>query len=70
MLHITHNVHMLIVYNHMSLVRTHHRDHTYLVCYVYMSRRDRGMRSRSPKLMMHRSRSCLVEKLIGVMYII
>ena len=55
MLHITHNVHMLIVYNHMSLVRTHHQDHTYLVCYVYMSRRDRGMSSRSPIHMLHRN---------------
>ena len=55
MLHIMHNVHMLIVYNHMSLVRTHHQDHMYLVCYVYMSRRDRGMSSHSPIHMLHRN---------------
>ena len=48
--------------NHMNLVRIPRRDHMYLV-HVYMcdSRRDHDMMSRSPKLMMRRSRSCLVE---------
>ena len=57
--------------NHMNLVSIPRRDRMYLA-YVYMcnSRRDRGQKSRSPKLMMHRSRSCLVENELVVMYII
>ena len=55
---IMHNMCMQAVCNHMNLVRIPRRDHMYLaLCYVYDSRRDRGMRSRSPKRMMHRSRS-------------
>ena len=59
---IMHNVHMQAVCSHMNLVRIPRRDHMNLA-YVYMcdSRRDRDMRSRSPKLMMRRNRSCLVE---------
>ena len=57
--------------NHMNLVRIPRRDHMYLV-HVYMcnSRRDRVQKSRSPKLMMRRSRSCLVENEFVVMYIV
>ena len=55
---IMHNVCMQAVCNHMNLVRIPRRDRMNLaLCYVYDSRRDRGMRSRSPKRMMHRSRS-------------
>jgi hypothetical protein len=36
---------------------------------MYGSRRDRVQKSRSPKLMMRRSRSCLVENFV-VMYIV
>ena len=65
----THNLALIMrnvctqaVCNHMSLVRIPRRDHMYLVhVYMYNSRRDRDMRSRSPKLMMRRNRSCLVE---------
>jgi len=41
------------------LVRNHHRDHMYLVCYmIHTSRRDNhGMISRSPICMMTRNRS-------------
>jgi len=44
------NVCMQALCNCMNLVRIPRRDHMYLA-YVYMcnSRRDRGMRSRSPK---------------------
>ena len=65
------NVYTQAVCSHMYLVRIPRRDHMYLV-YVYMcnSRRDRGQKSRSPKLMMRRSRSCLVENEFVVMYII
>ena len=64
---IMHNAYMQALCNHMNLVRIPRRDHMYLV-YVYMSnsRRERVQKSRSPKLMMRRSRSYLVEKLIGV----
>ena len=67
---IMHNVYMQALCSCMNLVRIPRRDHMYLV-HVYMcdSRRDHDMMSRSPKLMMRRSRSCLVENLI-VMYII
>ena len=65
------NVYTQAVCNHMNLVRIPRQDHMYLAhLYMCNSRRDRDMRSRSPKLMMRRSRSYLVEKLIGVMYII
>jgi len=45
------NVCMQALCNHMNLVSIPRRDRMYLA-YVYMcnSRRDRGMRSRSPKL--------------------
>ena len=46
--------------DHMNLVYVNTHD----------SRRDRDMRSRSPKLMMRRSRSCLVENDFVVMYIV
>ena len=57
--------------NHMNLVRIPRRDRMNLA-YLYMcnSRRDRDMRSRSPKLMMRRSRSCLVENDFVDMYIV
>ena len=65
------NVYMLALCNHMNLVRIPRRDRMNLAYYMHDdSRRDRVQKSRSPKLMMRRSRSCLVEKLIGVMYII
>ena len=55
---VMHNVYMQALCSCMNLVRIPRRDHMYLaLCYVYDSRRDRGMRSRSPKRMMHRSRS-------------
>ena len=59
---IMHNAYMQALCNHMNLVRIPRRDRMNLV-YVYMcnSRRDRVQKSRSPKLMMRRSRSCLVE---------
>ena len=65
------NVYTQAVCNHMNLVRIPRRDHMYLV-YVYMcnSRRDRVQKSRSPKLMMRRSRSCLVENEFVDMYIV
>ena len=65
------NVYTQAVCNHMNLVRIPRRDHMYLA-YLYMcnSRRDRDMRSRSPKLMMRRSRSCLVENEFVVICII
>ena len=68
---VMHNVYMQALCNCMNLVRIPRRDHMYLA-YVYMcdSRRDRGKRSRSPKLMMRRSRSCLVENEFVVMYIV
>ena len=68
---IMHNAYMQALCNRMCLVHIPRLDHMNLA-YVYMcdSRRDRDMRSRNPKLMMRRSRSCLVEKLIGVICII
>jgi len=52
------NVYMQAVCNHMNLVRIPRRDRMYLaLCYVQDSRRDRVQKSRSPILMMHRSRS-------------
>jgi hypothetical protein len=54
------SAYMLIVYNHMNLVRNPRRAHMYLaLCYVlHMSRRDHHvMMSRSPIRMMRRSRS-------------
>ena len=68
---IMHNAYMQALCNHMNLVRIPRRDRMNLV-YVYMcnSRRDHVQKSRSPKLMMRRSRSCLVENELVVMYII
>ena len=59
---IMHNAYMQALCNRMCLVHIPRLDHMNLV-YVntHDSRRDRDMRSRSPKLMMRRSRSCLVE---------
>ena len=65
------NVYTQALCNHMNLVRIPRRDRMNLAyCMHDDSRRDRVQKSRSPKLMMRRSRSCLVEKMIGVMYII
>ena len=65
------NVYTQAVCNHMNLVRIPRQDHMYLAhLYMCNSRRDRDMRSRSPKLMMRRSRSCLVENDFVVMYIV
>ena len=68
---IMHNVRMQALCSCMYLVRIPRRDHMYLA-YVYMcdSRRDRGKRSRSPKLMMRRSRSCLVENFVVMCIIV
>ena len=66
-----HKIDMQALCNHMNLVRIPRQDHMYLAhLYMCNSRRDRDMRSRSPKLMMRRSRSCLVENELVVMYII
>ena len=54
---IMHNAYMQALCNHMNLVRIPRLDHTYLVCCMYDSRLDRDMRSRTPILMLHRSRS-------------
>ena len=68
---VTHNVYMQAVCNHMNLVRIPRRDRMNLAyCMHDDSRRDRVQKSRSPKLMMRRSRSCLVENELVVMYII
>ena len=55
--YIMHNVYMLIVRNQMNLVRIPRRDHMYLAYCILCSRRDHDMRSRTPILMLHRSRS-------------
>ena len=65
-----HNVYMQVVRSRMNLVRIPRRDRMYLAYCMYDSRRDHDMKSRSPKLMMRRSRSCLVENELDVMYII
>ena len=64
-----HNAYMQALCSHMNLVRIPRRDRMNLV-YVYMcnSRRDRVQKSRSPKLMMRRSRSCLVENDCSYVY--
>jgi len=54
---IMHNACMQALCSHMNLVRIPRRDHMYLAYCMCDSRRDRDMRSRSPKLMMRRSRS-------------
>ena len=54
---IMHNVCMQALCSCMNLVRIPRRDHMYLAYCMCDSRRDRGKRSRSPKLMMRRSRS-------------
>ena len=65
------NVYTQALCNRMCLVHIPRLDHMNLVyVYTHDSRLDRGMRSRRLELMVQRSRSCLVEKLIGVMYII
>ena len=65
------NVYTQALCNCMCLVHIPRLDHMNLV-YVntHDSRRDHDMRSRSPKLMMHRSRSCLVENEFVVICII
>ena len=68
--HVMHNVGMLAQCSHVNLVRIPRRDRMYLACYMYEnSRRDHVLRSRSPKRMLRRNRSFLVENLI-VMYFI
>ena len=52
-----HNVYMQVVRSRMNLVRIPHRDRMYLAYCMHDSRRDHDMKSRSPKLMMRRSRS-------------
>ena len=52
-----HNVCMQALCNHMNLVHTPRRDRMYLAYCMHDSRRDRVQKSRSPILMMHRSRS-------------
>ena len=67
---VMHNVYMQALCSCMNLVRIPRRDHMYLVYCMYGSRRDRVQKSRSPKLMMRRSRSCLVENLIVMCIIV
>ena len=53
------SVYRLVVYNHMNLVRSPHRDHMCFAYCMYVSRRDHhDMTSRTPICMMRRSRSC------------
>ena len=54
---VMHNMCMQALCSHTNLVRIPRRDRMYLAYCMCDSRRDRGMRSRSPKRMMHRSRS-------------
>ena len=63
------NVYTQALCSCMNLVRIPRRDHMYLAYCMYGSRRDHVQKSRSPKLMMRRSRSCLVENFV-VMYIV
>ena len=66
-----HNAYMQALCNRMNLVRIPRRDRMYLAgLYMCNSRRDHVQKSRSPKLMMRRSRSYLVENELDVMYII
>ena len=51
------NVYTQAVCNHMNLVRIPRQDHMYLAYCMLCSRRDRDMKSRTPILMLHRSRS-------------
>ena len=68
---IMHNEYMQALCNHMNLVRIPRRDRMNLAyCMHDDSRRDRVQKSRSPKLMMRRSRSCLVENEFIVICII
>ena len=68
---IMHNVYMRALCNCVYLVRIPRRDHMYLAYCMHDSRRDfHDMRSRSPKLLMRRSRSCLVENDFVDMYIV
>ena len=65
------NVYTQALCNHMNLVRIPRRDRMNLAYYMHDdSRRDRVQKSRSPKLMMRRSRSCLVENDFVDMYIV
>ena len=65
-----HNVYMQVVRSRMNLVRIPHRARMYLAYCMYDSRRDHDMKSRSPKLMMRRSRSCLVENFVVMCIIV
>ena len=68
---IMHNEYMQVLCNHMNLVRIPRRDRMNLAyCMHDDSRRDRVQKSRSPKLMMRRSRSYLVENDFVVICII
>jgi len=51
------SAYMQVVRSRMNLVRIPHRARMYLAYCMYDSRRDHDMKSRSPKLMMRRSRS-------------
>ena len=52
-----HNVYMQVVRSRMNLVRIPHLARMYLAYCMYDSRMNHDMKSRSPKLMMRRSRS-------------
>ena len=51
------SAYMQVVRSRMNLVSTPHRARMYLAYCMHDSRRDHDMKSRSPKLMMRRSRS-------------
>ena len=51
------NAYMQVVYSRMNLVRIPHLARMYLAYCMYDSRMNHDMKSRSPKLMMRRSRS-------------
>jgi len=51
------SAYMQVVRSRMNLVRIPHRARMYLAYCMYDSRMNHDMKSRSPKLMMRRSRS-------------
>ena len=57
MLCIMRSAYMQVVYSRMNLVRIPHLARMYLAYCMYDSRMNHDMKSRSPKLMMRRSRS-------------
>ena len=68
---IMHNEYMQALCNHMNLVHIPRLDRMYLAyCMHDYSRLDHVQKSRSPKLMMRRRRSCLVENEFIVICII